>query len=339
MESILNLAHKALTAVAALYVVALIVYLILRAAFGDGVRWLALLNNFAPFYFLPMIVLLAAAALLRIRQMAFLLPFALIGLVWFGPYFLPKNRSLPTGPTMRVLTFNLWDRNTDPRRAMAWIREMKADVVLLQEVQPADVLPDLLDLYPYQNTVPDETRPVVNFMLSRFPILDAESLTDEGLPGQQRLVLEVGGQPVAVYNLHLPFPALSPRSSRNAYVRAILGYDTTARNNQIARLLRLLENEPYPFIVGGDFNTSDQAVVYGELAAVMSDSFREAGSGLGGSWPVSQAHGLPAFIPPLIRIDYIWHSDHFRALEASQGPELGSDHLPLLATLELLPAM
>jgi endonuclease/exonuclease/phosphatase (EEP) superfamily protein YafD len=123
----------------------------------------------------------------------------------------------------------------------------------------------------------------------------------------------------------------------NYYGQVLFGYDTEMRNRQIARLLEILEAETYPFIVAGDFNTSDQAVIYGELAGYMRDSFREAGWGLGGSWPVSQSRGLPAFIPPLVRIDYIWHSDHFRAVEALQGPPRGSDHLPLLVTLDVLP--
>ncbi|MCZ2094787.1 MAG: hypothetical protein LC121_00665 [Anaerolineae bacterium] len=79
---------------------------------------------------------------------------------------------------------------------------------------------------------------------------------------------------------------------------------------------------------------SDQRPL-GDLAAVMRDSFREAGYGLGTSWPAAQAFGIPPLIPPLVRIDYIWHSDEFRTLAAAQGPYLGSDHLPLYATLAL----
>ena len=83
---------------------------------------------------------------------------------------------------------------------------------------------------------------------------------------------------------------------------------------------------------------SDQTSIYGELASRMGDSFRQAGTGLGGSWPVSAMEeftSLPDFVPPLFRIDYIWHSEQFRAISAQQGPELGSDHLPLLATLSI----
>jgi endonuclease/exonuclease/phosphatase (EEP) superfamily protein YafD len=43
------------------------------------------------------------------------------------------------------------------------------------------------------------------------------------------------------------------------------------------------------------------------------------------------------FIPPLVRIDYIWHSAGLRALQAWQGPAIGSDHLPLQALLEFTP--
>jgi endonuclease/exonuclease/phosphatase (EEP) superfamily protein YafD len=40
-------------------------------------------------------------------------------------------------------------------------------------------------------------------------------------------------------------------------------------------------------------------------------------------------------MPPLVRIDYVWHSDDFHAVEAALGPYLGSDHLPVTAALAL----
>jgi endonuclease/exonuclease/phosphatase (EEP) superfamily protein YafD len=52
--------------------------------------------------------------------------------------------------------------------------------------------------------------------------------------------------------------------------------------------------------------------------------------GFGASWPA-----LFTGIPPLVRIDYIWHSDEFRAISVKQGPDIGSDHLPLYATLDI----
>jgi endonuclease/exonuclease/phosphatase family metal-dependent hydrolase len=114
-------------------------------------------------------------------------------------------------------------------------------------------------------------------------------------------------------------------------------YDDSTRNAEIAALLAGLEAEPLSFIAAGDFNMSPQAVTYQEMAAKMGDSFLEAGYGLGGTWPLSDVTGFPAFILPLMRIDYVWHSSHFRAVNAEVGPRLGSDHLPVYVVLEVIP--
>jgi endonuclease/exonuclease/phosphatase family metal-dependent hydrolase len=119
-------------------------------------------------------------------------------------------------------------------------------------------------------------------------------------------------------------------------VQNILSYDNTRRNEEIRNLLRRIEKEEYPYIIAGDFNMSDQTVIYGEISAEMTDSFREAGTGSGNSWPVLVLDHITTLIPPLLRVDYIWHSQEFRTVEAFRGPELGSDHLPLVAELELL---
>ncbi len=125
-----------------------------------------------------------------------------------------------------------------------------------------------------------------------------------------------------------------PRLAR--YLTNVLHYNEFIRDDQIEGLINTLKAETHPYIVAGDFNMSDQAAVYNDLAAHMKDSFREAGTGYGASWPVSTSRDLLRFLPPIIRIDYIWHNDHLRAVSIEQGPALGSDHLPLYATLELL---
>ena len=70
------------------------------------------------------------------------------------------------------------------------------------------------------------------------------------------------------------------------YVNIALMYNDTTRNNEIAFLLKTLETESLPYLVAGDFNTSDQSVSYQLLHDKLGDTFREAGIGFGGSWPV-----------------------------------------------------
>ena len=60
--------------------------------------------------------------------------------------------------------------------------------------------------------------------------------------------------------------------------------------------------------------------------------WRVAGAG---SWPVGARVGLPDWVPPLLRIDYVWHSDDFGAMSAATGPVLGSDHIAVMVTLAL----
>jgi endonuclease/exonuclease/phosphatase (EEP) superfamily protein YafD len=40
-------------------------------------------------------------------------------------------------------------------------------------------------------------------------------------------------------------------------------------------------------------------------------------------------------VPPLVRIDYIWHSDGLEAVNAWRGEFIGSDHMPMHAVLAL----
>lgn len=85
-----------------------------------------------------------------------------------------------------------------------------------------------------------------------------------------------------------------------------------------------------PTILLGDFNLTDQNDSYALLRdAGLTDAFRTAGWGFGATWPVRKL-GMPF---PLVRIDYIWYSERIHCTQAWLGPDLGSDHLPLLADL------
>ncbi|MBZ0275702.1 MAG: endonuclease/exonuclease/phosphatase family protein [Anaerolineae bacterium] len=334
--------RQVITVIAGIYGVVVVVYLGLRLLFGDGFWWLALINTFAYLVFAPLLVLIPAAFLVRARLAALrLIPLAAIALVWFGGYYWPKPVTV-SDAGLHILTLNVWGNNHHLEDIENWVRGSGADIVLLQEISPAyanDGLMNLLDVYPYQSAQPDPSRWGGNFTLSRYPILEEAEvdLHTPGTPAPLRLVLDVAGQRIAVYNLHLAFPVGEPRftmSANSFYLRVVLGFDDRIRNQQISELVEYLKAEPYPFIVAGDFNTSDYSPTYRQLAGVMQDSFREVGTGLGGSWPVSTARGLPAFLPPLIRIDYIWHSADFQAVASWQDAPVGSDHLPLHTLLE-----
>lgn len=336
---------KILVAAAGLYALVLAIVLGLRVLFGDAFWWLSLLNTFTHLLFAPLVIVLPLVLLLRARFMAVrMLPLLLIGGLWYAPYYLAKSPAQPSGTTLHVLTANVWGNNHDLNNIQVWLRRVQADVVLLQEISPAyaeGALPGLLDLYPHQFSQPDDTRWGGNIILSRYPVVSADfaDLGKVEYPNPIRVVIQVNDQQIAIYNVHLAFPIETPRlpfSLGSRYVQYVFGYNDRERNDQIDRLLKLLEDEPLPFIVGGDFNTSDQTPTYSRLAEQMTDSYREVGRGFGGSWPVVAARGgLPGFVPPLVRIDYIWHSDGLEAVNAWRGEFIGSDHMPMHAVLAL----
>jgi vancomycin resistance protein VanJ len=328
------------------YLILMIGYLLLRVTVGDGLWWLSLLNAFAHLLFLPLIVLLPLALLIHRRSALRLTPLLLVAGLWFVPYYLHRTPDQPSQPALHVLTFNIWGDNTQLDAVEAWIRAGNADVVLLQEIPEIysdNGLSNLLDVYPYQYVQSLDMREWGNAVLSRFPFAESEDfdLEGDGSPSHQRVVFDWQGQGIALYNIHLLMPigeqAHVSLPFDNPFLDMALKYDDGERNAQIERLLTRIGQEPHPFIIGGDFNTSDQSLIYQQLAAVGHDAFREVGNGLGASWPMPAAGELPISIPPIIRIDYIWHSDAFQSLAAWQSPELGSDHLGLQATLSLLP--
>jgi endonuclease/exonuclease/phosphatase (EEP) superfamily protein YafD len=315
----------------------MVIYLFLRLILGDALWWLGLLNALAIYTFAPLIVLLPLAALARLwHLLARLALLAVLGIMWFGPFFQPKPSVTPVGmQSMRVITFNVWHENPRLDEVEEWLAEMAADVVLLQEI-PAEYvengIPALDELYPEQ-IVATSPASIRLLSLSRHPVIEI----DEPQRHYQRLVVEVSGQPIAVYNVHFPVPVRNDaRLSVDlglSWLNVALSYDESRRNAQIQELLDALRDEELPFVVGGDFNMSQHSITYGSLAVVMTDSFRATNSGLGATWPV--IHG-PDFAPTLLRLDYIWHGRRLRSLRSELGPTLGSDRLPVMAQIEIL---
>jgi vancomycin resistance protein VanJ len=318
-----------------IYVVALLLYLALRLLAGDEWWWLAFLNNFTPYYFLPAGLMLGVNLLLGSwRMVARLLPVLIIALVWFGPRWLPKYSPV-SDQNIKVITFNILTINDQAHEVAKWLRASEANIILLQELDPQDA--DYF-ITIFSDTYFHDSLPGNQLTLSTYPVLSSETIELAGW-WVRRLVVDIEGQLVAVYNIHLALPIQDNSHIfvpvDNGFVQLALKYNPTWRDTQTGILLEVLAEETLPYIVAGDFNTSDQSIIYNRLVHSMNDAFLKAGIGLGATWPTSIATRLPESVPPFVRIDYIWHSDELRSLSAEVGPSLGSDHLPLSAALAL----
>jgi vancomycin resistance protein VanJ len=204
------------------------------------------------------------------------------------------------------------------------VANLSTDVIALHEITPEQaqqIVPLVAAEYSYQILNPSETGEGL-ILLSRYPIENYEFY--QPLPGSHsnvRAVITVSGVPVTVYAVHLQRPRL---------VTFPFSYDVSDHDAEVADLRDRLRAETGPVLVLCDCNMSDQSDAYQTLDRLLDDAFREAGQGLGFTFRFRR------FLPFMARIDYVWYSDDFVALEAYPWNDSGSsDHRPVVATLSL----
>lgn len=167
------------------YVLFVGVWFILRLVFFDRLWWVALINYIGIYWFIPLPILIALA--LRLRYWRLLLGLAISTLTFFGLYsafFLPSFRQ--GQETLTVMSFNVWDRNSDEQAIAHSIRTASPDIVGLQEIDSettAALIRELSAEYAYQALMsPNPAQPYGVAVLSRFPI---EETVTFGLPGDR----------------------------------------------------------------------------------------------------------------------------------------------------------
>jgi endonuclease/exonuclease/phosphatase (EEP) superfamily protein YafD len=109
------------------------------------------------------------------------------------------------------------------------------------------------------------------------------------------------------------------------------------RREQTELVLDMIEGQPEPLILLGDLNSTPMHEVYGMLSVRLVDAFREAGWGLGHTFPTQGGRlwGVP-YPGRLVRIDHVFHSAEWRAEDAWVAEWDGvSDHHPVVAALRL----
>jgi endonuclease/exonuclease/phosphatase (EEP) superfamily protein YafD len=230
------------------------------------------------------------------------------------------------------MTFNLLMLNRSYRGAAASIAHEAADIVALQELTELaahDIGDRLRPQYPHQ-----ALRPAGGFsgsgVLSRFPILANEPfrLSQHGC-FCQHLELALPERRLHFFNIHLKAPSIRLRPLR---------YDDSQRETEAAALAQRLAAHRDSVVVAGDFNMTERSGAYRRLSKLLRDSFREAGSGTGWTFPKPVRVG-PVLVPvwpvpfPIFRLDYVFHSRDIEARRVHCGDGDGSDHRPVIATL------
>jgi vancomycin resistance protein VanJ len=340
----------------AFYAVGMCVWYVLRELHGDSWDWLALVNTFALYLFVPLLFLVVIVLAARHFDLLPLLgaPLALFILLFGAQWIPPLTRADPTLPTLRVMTFNVNGNTNYPERATTRITTEDADLVLIQELSPHhsyNITSRIGSRYPYRQFEPIPGRRGIGVM-ARYPLQDQGWVRlGKDSNAAQRLTMEWEGHALQILNVHLE--STTPGENVEASFRE--------RERQVRQLLTLVEQENVPTIVAGDFNLSDTSQAYAMLAKNLRDAHRTAGWGFGLTFPaspdfirnlaappvagllrtrtnrVASVFGIVPLAPiPLLRIDYIFATNALRATNAYTAAWDGqSDHRAVVAEFQL----
>jgi len=247
--------------------------------------------------------------------------------------------STPAAPrVLRVLVYNIHAGKDaggvdNLARVADLVREVRADLVLLQEVdrgtrrsggvdQP-DVLArgtgfsaafgKTLDYDGGEYGIATLSRwPIARHELIRLPVDPPQQRSGGSYEprGAQRVVVRAPGGDITVVNTHLD-------ASR----------DDHYRRQEIRTVLATARDAPAPVLVGGDLNsTPDSEVQVATRAAGLRDAWLECGRGEGLTYPATT---------PTKRIDYLYLSGAASCAAGLVLETQASDHRPVLVTVRL----
>ncbi len=319
-----------------LYVAAVLgVWLLLRFA-GDR-WWFATVVLFGPRWLcaVPLAALAPAAVRWRRRMLWVLGAAAILVLGPIMGFCVPWGRlAAGNGPSLRVLTCNLKGKCNNNVVLDDLIERSKPDVIVLQECWG-----EVHIAWPAGWTRPYQQDGFV--VASRYPVVHEGDDHSWQLPGHWphtdmvHCTIRVDGRNIDFCSVHL----LSPHQG----LEAVLDHKTLLRPSDGPILdaeieqRRLESEDAYRFacrlseqsILAGDFNLPVDSTIYREYWSAFHDGFSEVGVGFGYTeWP--QIRNCRLFG---VRIDHVLTGDGWRCRRCWVGPDVGSDHLPLLADL------
>jgi vancomycin resistance protein VanJ len=293
--------------------------------------WAATLILYGPRWIwgLPLLALIPLALTFQWRALG---PLMLASFLFIGPILglrIPWGRLIggaPEGLTLRIVSWNTQGRGHDQKAFARFAAQTRPDLVLLQEWPGFDGLSPFAG--PGWFTYAEHGLGLA----SRFPIevvehVDPRVLEHRSFMSGFRIATPAGQ--ILVYNLHLE----TPREGLQSIINGDLGGIATIRKELAIRSEhaeiadRFIGTGNTPVLVAGDFNMPDESTIFRSHWQNFGDAFNVAGCGFG--WTKSTRwHG--------IRIDHILVGPRWQTRMCYVGPDLGSDHRPLIADVALL---
>lgn len=225
--------------------------------------------------------------------------------------------TIPTGQsrTLRLVSANLAFFNPDRDRFIRFVQTENPDVVLLFELtrEWSDALAPLHAAYPHRQELAQPGHEGIA-VLSKLEFADIRIDTI----GQKPSNVIVGtlklsdAKRLSLIGTH-PDPPITWGS-------------TLRRNDQVGELAGLVTSLPQPLVVAGDLNTSSWNPAFKQLIFATGLRDSRLGFGVQPTWNMN----FPVVRTP---IDHCLVSGQVQVLTRRVGPNIGSDHLPVIVDL------
>jgi endonuclease/exonuclease/phosphatase (EEP) superfamily protein YafD len=292
--------------------------LLTLSAFAGERNWLLeITTHFRPHYAGGLLAFAAIyACARRFRTAALFAAFALLNIAVLLPRFESRPPVPADAPSLKILLANVHTDNRDYKSLLRLIAHEQPDIIALLEVNAAwlDAVSSLDKSHPYFRKVPRSD----NFgiaVYSRLPLDEARTvyLSAAEVPSIQATVPLGAHQSIRILATH-PLP---PGDAENVTLRdqqlaAIATWSATPTNT--------------PAAVIGDLNCAPWSPAFRRLLA--DGSLRDTGRGITPTWPVK-----PWFLR--IPLDHCLTSPAILTKEHRVGPDIGSDHFPIIVNLAL----
>lgn len=234
---------------------------------------------------------------------------------------------------INVMSYNIqhgrgMDDEINLERIADVIKEEGADIVALQEVDVGversnrlDIPRELSELtgmpyFTFGKNIEFEGGEYGNATLSKYPITMEDNVHYQQLGSEQRgilqTVIDYNGRDILILNTHLDYS--EDDEERLLYVQGMRDSIITEHDTDAA-------------IAAGDFNDFPGSATHEKMKEFMYDLWEEKGEGDGFTFPPDD---------PDRRIDYIFHDDGLRALEARVPQTMASDHLPVVGVFQFI---
>ena len=279
-----------------------------------------LASHFMMQYFYGAIVVLIVFLLLRVWRGAAVTAVFLIFIgVQTVPFLFGTSAGAPDGKSYRLVALNLLRSNEEVAKVLDFIKKESPDILLLQEVTPRWVRhlgKPLEAVYPHR-ILQERNHAFGIWLLSKYPWRGAEMLPTphEDIP-YVRAEIDLDGVPLHFVGVH-PLPPVGQSKARE-------------RDARLAEAGALIGGKKGVRLLAGDLNCTPWSPYFRKL---LRDG-RLENSGQWRNCPPTWYSGISWLGLP---IDHCLVSDEITVTRREVGPDVGSDHRPVIVEFMVTP--